>query len=88
MFLRQLCGMFSHGMFIPGINIVNDGYLPEEETDEGSETTGSMFLVYKGRVSSYGSNSSGREFLVETYGVGELFAKYSAIFYDMPYNKV
>lgn len=86
--MRQLCEMFTHHAFIPGINIVNDGFIEKEETDDGIEAVGTMFLIYKGRVAGYGKNSTGRDFLVETLYPGQLFGAYSVLFYDMPYNMV
>jgi hypothetical protein len=77
-------------MFIPGINVVNEGYLEKEDREEGvpEASSGSMFLVFKGRISGYRHDHLGNPTLLKTYDVGKLFGRHSALFYEQPYNKV
>ena len=77
-------------MYIPGINVVNEGYLEKEEKEEGvaESRAGSLFLVFKGRIAGYRHDALGNPVILKTYGVGELFGRHSALFYEQPYNKV
>jgi len=64
--------------------------LEKEEREEGAAeiAAGSMYLVFKGRISGYRYDDLGTPLLVKTYDVGTLFGRHAALFYEQAYNKV
>ncbi|CAG7728316.1 unnamed protein product [Allacma fusca] len=75
-FLRQVAHRLIHYVHLPGSDIRNEG-------DQGD----TLYIVAKGRVAGYVTNSNGHAKLIRWYNRGKCFGRLPAMFYGQTYTK-